>query len=84
MSWQPIETAPKDGTQFLAMLSNGWFDLLRAPPAYSGAWPKGWPYLNWSGRQSPPMEETHPPETDWSTTVRATHWQPLPPPPGEG
>lgn len=74
--WQPIETAPRDGTQFLALLSNGWYELLRSPKIGAGD------YCWWSGlgRLSIPIVETHPKNMDWekSRTILATHWMPLP------
>ena len=81
--WLPIESAPRDGTQFLALLSNGWFDLLRAPPEYSGPWPDGRAYLCWQGRNNPPIVETYSPDTVATTSIRATHWMPLPAPPSK-
>lgn len=79
--WKPIETAPKDGTQFLALLSNGWYELLRCRADLE------WSYQWWTatGRVSLPIVETHPADTDWSSThtILATHWMPLPPPPSK-
>lgn len=80
MDWQPIEFAPRDGTQFLALVSNGWYALVRAPVQ---GLREGWPYQWWhsSDRQSYPVEDTHA-DTEWSpTTLRLTHWMPLPAPP---
>lgn len=80
--WQPIETAPKNGTQFLALVSNGWYALVRAPAL---GIKEGWPFLWWqtSSHQSFPVVETHPADTDWSEhhTLLLTHWMPLPPAP---
>ncbi len=80
--WQPIETAPRDGTQFLALLSNGWYALVSAPVQ---GLTEGWPYQWWrsSDRQSYPVVDTHPADYDWSSsyTLLLTHWQPLPAPP---
>lgn len=75
IEWQPIETAPKDGTQFLALLSNGWYSLLRARSTDR--------YSYWVGEENPPIVETHPANTDWAVThtILATRWMPLPPPP---
>lgn len=77
--WMPIETAPRDGTQFLVLLSNGWYDLLRCRADLD------WSYQWWisSGRNSVPIVETHPDDTDWKATdtILATHWRPLPPNP---
>lgn len=79
MEWQPIETAPKDGTQFLALVSNGWYDLAR----FRGD--LDWQFQWWtsSSGQSYPVVETHPKNTDWkeSYTLTLTHWMPLPAPP---
>ena len=71
--WQPIETAPRDGTEFL--MTNGvnvssgqWFAGDNGTCDYDGA-PNcdekeaGW--MDWSGGMQPDP----------------THWQPLPPPP---
>jgi hypothetical protein len=72
--WEPIETAPKDGAEFLAMLSNGWYSLLRARSTDR--------YSYWVGSgEAPPIVETHPADTDWDKnyTILATHWRPLPP-----
>ena len=80
--WQDISTAPKDGTQFLALLSNGWYELLRCRANLD------WPYQWWTatGNVSVPIVDTHPADTDWSKTftILATHWMPLPSPPLEG
>lgn len=66
--WQPIETAPKDGTLILLASIDGyvmeasWFDAWygdRANP--------GWMYAN--------LDEEH------GSYIDATHWMPLPEPP---
>lgn len=79
MTWQPIETAPRDGTQFLALVSNGWYALARAP---ADALREGWSYQWWvtGDRQSYPIVETHSTDTDWEATysLLLTHWMPLP------
>jgi hypothetical protein len=88
--WQPIETAPLDGSQFLVALTNGWVSIISG---YS-RWKTETPRYDWwrslSGL-SIPYEPSHPKGTDWAKTgtIRATHWMPLPPPPtnqehGEG
>lgn len=81
--WRDIETAPKDGTEFLALVSNGWHALVSAP---ADGLRNEWPYLWWrsSDRHSYPVVQTFPADTDWdaTSTLRLTHWQPLPAPPG--
>jgi hypothetical protein len=76
MTWKPIETAPKNGTQVdiwvVAQDGKGW----REPDAY---WPKeGWRENCW-----------HVPNTDLGSDgpldsgLTATHWMPLPEPPAD-
>ncbi len=79
MEWKPIDSAPRDGTQFLALLSNGWYELLRCRADMDGHY-EWWTAL---GNVSVPIVETHPKNTDWakSHTILATHWMPLPEPP---
>ena len=70
--WQPIETAPKDGTEILlygpgVLLSDGRTSM------YARAQHVGWAHevdghLEWATR-------------DPSVTCRPTHWRPLPSPP---
>ena len=83
--WKGIESAPRDGTQFLALVSNGWHALVSAP---AEALREGWPYQWWrsSDRQSYPVVDTHPEGYNWShySTLLLTHWQPLPAAPADG
>lgn len=76
--WRDIESAPKDGTQFLALVSNGWYAIARAP---AEALQKGWPYQWWltSDRQSYPVVETHSEDSSFGMTLE--YWMPLPPAP---
>ena len=71
--WQPIDTAPKDGKQFLAALSNGWVVILSEPYGHGDRY--AW-YLT-SCYLSIPIERTHDPESI-TKCVTATHWMPLP------
>ncbi len=78
MEWQPIETAPKDGTIAVlyfpqhACADDGWLDYryrLCVYRAECGGWlDQGTHHNSFEG-------------TDLSGNDRATHWQPLPPPP---
>lgn len=68
MEWQTIESAPKDGTEFLA--SDGrHFEVLNQPPGCElGVWAQIRPGTGvWSGSS---VRHTDP-----------THWKPLPKPP---
>jgi hypothetical protein len=70
MEWQKIETAPKDGTPFLAT-DGRFFEVLNQPPGCElGVWQQLKPGTRlWSGAS---VRHTDP-----------THWMPLPPPPKE-
>lgn len=72
--WQPIETAPRDGTEFLACLSNRWAVILsEVIGADRYAWYR-------CAGVSVPVVRTHFGLTDFSGPI-ATHWMPLPTPP---
>jgi len=64
--WQPIETAPKDGSWFLAFNPNS--NMCWAPYEFA-SWT-----TDWSGRSYYCQEDT-------SEETEATHWMPLPEPP---
>lgn len=82
--WRDMASAPKDGTEFLAALSNGWIEILSGNEGIRDDWRYSW----WTvrGRTSIPYEPTHPADTDWSatSTIRAIGWMPLPTPPAGG
>lgn len=79
MDWQPIETAPRDGTDVLLfypleglrhdwnpqVVIAGWRDYSRAPQL------SGWVFQSRGVR-------------GYSATFQPTHWQPLPTPPSDG
>lgn len=75
MKWQPIETAPKDGTSILG------FQLWSIGP--------GWCVLTWTewGEHvdEAGLTEIKPgwtiPEDHYATCWEPTHWMPLPEPP---
>ncbi len=72
VSWQPIETAPRDGTRVLL-----WWDGDFAPVAH---WePDGWAYhmtMNWMADRGCVI-------ADALLGYEPTHWMPLPEPPQE-
>jgi hypothetical protein len=68
--WQPIETAPKDGTRIL---------LYAKDCAFTGAWRAGPRYFNhWSAKI---IEAAATWRLDDGSAYAATHWMPLPEPP---
>ena len=66
--WQPIETAPKDGTYILVYGPEEW-DMVLWHPYWGdcGAWCR---------------VQTADYDNDNREVRNPTHWQPLPPPPG--
>ena len=72
MNWQPIETAPKDGTQILLCQEN-W-----------GPW-VGWWGTHDGGRDDwwflDPSVDSRDKLNCWLLTSGPTHWMPLPEPP---
>lgn len=72
--WQPIETAPKDGSQFLiwtARLNFAVVEHLVDDPMPADIIPSGHHLVVHDGKHGPyPIRGEYP-----------THWQPLPPPP---
>ena len=69
MDWQPIETAPRDGTEFLAALSNGGMAILSEVV--------GWNSFAWyRSSMEIPVARTH--DRLSPDRLVATHWQPLP------
>jgi hypothetical protein len=69
-SWQPIETAPRDGSDILLICNTAY-----TPEASIGWWSAdGWRHY------SRPEEKWHGGVVKWFPT----HWMPLPAPPGIG
>lgn len=70
MEWQPIETAPKDGTRILLVTSSG-----RPRRIFMGSYTDKGSWWPWRVDQT----NYHINQSD------LTHWMPLPPPPaGQG
>ena len=73
MTWQPIETAPKDGAEYQAWVVNSrgqgfWEPRCRLDPEFGSF--QIWGRVGYD-------------EEGWDSSVHwfATHWMPLPPPP---
>lgn len=70
MNWQPIETAPKDGTSFIATDGKDWYKVAwldnrpnnRYPEAYAWSVPESW------------QDE----QDGYYNPDNLTHWQPSP------
>ena len=71
IDWQPIETAPRDGTEILAHNADGKHDAPRSDVALI-YWPSHWRYPTWVNAATGELEPGN-----------ITHWMPLPEPPGE-
>jgi hypothetical protein len=68
--WQPIETAPKDGTNILVANAEGWVGQV--------FWQNRWYNENHAGWMIANCDE------EYGEYITATHWMPLPEPPHEG
>jgi hypothetical protein len=77
MDWQPIETAPKDGTAVLLYANRfGWADGYAIVCASYHV--NQWRIYGAAGGH-PRVGKKN--ETQWLDEVQPTHWQPLPLPP---
>lgn len=81
MDWQPIETVPKDGTEFVAFIRHNVGGATRisvasAPAHLTPTSRFAWWYVK--GGTACPIVETH---QDVSDCWIITHWMPLPPAP---
>jgi len=81
MEWQPIETAPKDGTEVIVIHYTAYDGGMRptvdgpfTASFCSNRWRSSWDgeevveYMDWGG-------------TDYKDIMSPTHWMPLPEPP---
>lgn len=71
MEWQPIETAPRDGTEILIYLGSPWAAVEKAQ------WYEPW--RNWQKENIDWSE--NPKEQFGIGSAIPTHWMPLPAPP---
>lgn len=74
MNWQPIETAPKDGTRILLFVGGSMIVVGQWDSDRNAAKPK--PY--WDNDLRYVFGKTH------ARSVPITHWMPLPKPPSKG
>lgn len=72
--WNPMETAPRDGTEFLAVLSNGWVVIMSETPNH-GNYRYDWYRVQ--GNISVPIERTHP-AGSLKNSLTAKGWKPMP------
>lgn len=83
MEWQPIETAPRDGSQLLLMTTRGhsigaWNSRPRGPGISGGIQSPGWVAYTDGYEIDDAGWDTG---TDYVKSIDPTHWMPLPPPP---
>lgn len=82
--WQPIETAPRDGTVILAYGNKYYPQGIDAPKMAFTRWKTEtrdeWVWLDDVTKQLVTIDES-----DWDSEggISPTHWLPLPPPPQE-
>lgn len=77
VTWQPIETAPRDGTPIIAY--GRWAGEINGPDKEPGTYIVAWQY---GGRTDYEGFEWTCQNTDaYAAWVKATHWMPLPEPP---
>lgn len=74
--WQDMSTAPRDGTEFLALSSGGWRVLAKAPAGFRSDHRFQWWFTGGMGIF--PMVETHGVESIGDGNHTLTKWMPLP------
>lgn len=77
--WQPIETAPKDGTKIL-----GWNQQLGQRETFMDKYTDGSPGYKKHKESGGPIDigwYWFDPIHNWASTWKPTHWMPLPEPP---
>ena len=83
MEWQPIETAPRDGTEIIAVFSSDYGGTQEKPTVY-GPWTAAFRRNKWmaSWDDASVVEREGYWGTDYmETPLDPTHWMPLPEPP---
>lgn len=80
--WQPIETAPKDGTEILCVFCNDYG--YQAKPTIYGPWTVAFRRGQWTASwdDTAVIESETYAGTEYKTAdVDPTHWMPIPAPP---
>lgn len=74
--WRDIATAPRNGSQFLALVSNGWMLIASSPHRMK----RGAYYTWWVGGdlRNFPIVDTFPEGYDFSRSELLVKWMPLP------
>lgn len=82
VEWQPIETAPRDGTEIIGAFCND-YGYMDKPTVYGP-----WTCAFRKGRWMASWDDTHVIESESyagteykGTDIDPTHWQPIPEPP---
>lgn len=80
--WQPIETAPRDGTWIVVLMSESTQDKdMPSPCVATARWvretTKHWEQIRPTKKELVELDTSH-----WSNYENPTHWRPLPAPPG--
>lgn len=78
MEWQPIETAPKDGTWFVALAPDSTQDSQMPKPfVFTTCWVKE-QYAVWEPVDEDTQKRRIDDHSHWYGHEDPTHWQPLP------
>lgn len=77
-AWQPIETAPKDGTLILTFSADAAAAPMTDPFGNPGTSMMVMRWLPYGGGKFDPVDEAG---DFWTNHYDPTHWQPLPEPP---
>jgi hypothetical protein len=82
MTWQPIETAPRDGTHIMGYNGDERYELSNIKETWMGKAPEGSiNYQKWMDGEIPRNTGWEYVERDCCFKWSPTHWMPLPAPP---
>jgi len=83
MEWQPIDTAPKDGTIVLLFGESHYGGQAIETGYYVEQWAESWETVkSGNGKRTQELRKTD--SGYWDANLSPTHWIPLPPPPDRG